>query len=159
MGAVQLEAGEDRKGFCSPASPLAPPAPTAPQHAFQLPAAPPELFTQGNSCDKGTKIAQNDGKHFVDSQAEKRGNEAVRRTECGAGSAAASRATATPLAGPAPSLESCLPHQGCCQDIASHSSPIPSAPRTWRSKPAAPTGMQGKAPVHAPGSRAAREVH
>lgn len=86
-GAVSLGAGEEREGFLQPC--LAPPtAARTYRTPARLPApaaAPGELFTHGNSCDKGTKIARNDGKHSADRSAEKRGNEAVRKTELGAG--------------------------------------------------------------------------
>lgn len=38
-----------------------------------------KLFTKGNNSDKGTKIASNDGKHFVERSVDKRGNRAVKK--------------------------------------------------------------------------------
>lgn len=38
-----------------------------------------KLFTKGNNSDKGIKIASNDGKHFVETSVDKRGNRAVKK--------------------------------------------------------------------------------
>lgn len=57
------------------------PVPTA-HHGHTSPGSTArELF----SCDKGIKIAWTDGKHFTERSAEKKGNEAVKKIEHGAG--------------------------------------------------------------------------
>lgn len=43
------------------------------------PAHARKLFTKGNNSDKGIKIASYDGKHFVESSVDKRGNRAVKK--------------------------------------------------------------------------------
>lgn len=57
---------------------------------FQLPAASSssnarKLFTQGNNYDNRIKIAWKDGKHLVDRYVEKKGSEAVKKIDHGAG--------------------------------------------------------------------------
>lgn len=131
------------KGFCSLHLLHPSTLPSFQQRA--PPAAPGELFTQGNSCDKGTKIARNDGKHFVDRHAEKRGNKSVRKAERGGGGC--SRRPGIPSR-PQPQWRLGRPWG---RRTALHTRPAVStlpyialpAPRTWRPKWAAPTASSG----------------
>lgn len=113
------------------------------------------------SCDKGIKIAWTDGKHFAERSAEKKGNEAVKKIEHGAGRrrggnipfAAAGdlaeaarffpRCTRVPQlglkAGRAPRRASNPRQQGDREDFALHSAPAHLMPRACGSQAALQT--------------------
>lgn len=62
-----------------PRAPRLLPAPCLLAPELGCPPRARELVTEGNNSDKGLKIACNDGKHFVERSADKRGNRAVKK--------------------------------------------------------------------------------
>lgn len=147
-GLVLLEAAK------SSALPSHVPVPTA-HHGHTSPGSTArKLF----SCDKGIKIAWTDGKHFAERSAEKKGNEAVKKIEHGAGrrrggnipfAAAGDLAEAARFfpcctrvpqlglkAGRAPRRASNPRQQGDREDFALHSAPAHLVPRACGSQAA-----------------------